>query len=213
MRPMNCVRKLARLRWLRDRLPVPNVLYAADVDETSYLLLSAVPGLIACGDDMPLSPDVVTHLMAQAMQQLHALDIADCPFDHRIDNRLPLAQQRLQAGLVDAADFDADWLGRTPESVWDELLATRPTAEDFVFTHGDHCLPNILLDTEQQTVTGFIDLARAGIADRHQDIALCARSLAYNLGAEWVPLLLDSYGRQHIDSAKMTWYRMLDEFF
>ncbi len=202
-----------RLRWLHGRLPVPDVLYAAEVEDTSYLLMSAVPGLIACAEEMPLAPAVVTRLLAAGMQQMHALAIADCPFDQRIATRLPLAQQRIQANLVDSDDFDAERQGRTPESVFDELLVTHPATEDVVFTHGDYCLPNILIDTDRQTITGFIDLARAGIADRHQDLALCARSLTYNLGEEWVPLLFDIYGREHIDPAKLYWYQMLDELF
>jgi kanamycin kinase/aminoglycoside 3'-phosphotransferase-3 len=30
-------------------------------------------------------------------------------------------------------------------------------------------------------VTGFIDLGNAGIADKYEDIAMCVRSLGYNL--------------------------------
>ncbi|HLX56069.1 MAG TPA: phosphotransferase, partial [Ktedonobacteraceae bacterium] len=59
----------------------------------------------------------------------------------------------------------------------------------------------------------FIDWGRAGIADRYQDLALAARSLAYNFGPGWESLLWEAYGLQTVDAAKIAFYRLLDEFF
>lgn len=202
-----------RLRWLRGRLSVPQVLYAGDADNRRYLLMTAAPGLTAIDPDLTLAPETITRLLAEGMKAMHTLDITDCPYDHRLDQRLLLARGRMMQGLVDEMDFDSDRQGRTANAVYADLLATRPANEDLVFTHGDYCLPNILIDPQQQRISGFIDLGRAGMADRHQDIALCARSLAYNLGASWIPLLFDTYDREHIDPAKIDFYRMLDELF
>ncbi len=51
--------------------------------------------------------------------------------------------------------------------------------KDLVLSHGDYCLPNIC--ATHKKVTGFIDLGRVGLDSKHQDIALCARSILYNL--------------------------------
>ena len=48
--------------------------------------------------------------------------------------------------------------------------------------HGDYCLPNIIL--KEHTVSGYIDVALAGVGDRYQDLALAVRSLAYNNKAD-----------------------------
>ena len=62
-------------------------------------------------------------------------------------------------------------------------------------------------------VSGFVDCGRAGIADPYQDLALCARSIAFNVGAEWVPVLFAKYGIERIDEVRVSWYQLLDEFF
>ena len=42
----------------------------------------------------------------------------------------------------------------------DDLLRKRHDEEDLVFTHGDYCLPNVIIDGEE--VAGFVDWGRAG---------------------------------------------------
>ena len=205
--------EIARLRWLRGRLPVAEVLYAGEDQDTAWLLMTEVPGQIAIDRTLDLSPADITRLLADGMKLIHNLDSQDCPFDHRLERRVALAQARMSQGLVDASEFDHERQGHRPDSVYDRLLETRPASEDLVFTHGDYCLPNILMDSQYHAISGFIDLGRAGIADRHQDIALCVRSLIYNLGAQWVPLLYETYGREFVDPTKIEYYKLLDEFF
>lgn len=90
-------------------------------------------------------------------------------------------------------------------------MRTRPATEDLVFTHGDYCLPNVVINGD--AVSGFIDLGLAGVADRYQDLALGARSLTYNFGLEWVPLFFETYGIVQPAQARIDFYKLLDEFF
>jgi streptomycin 3"-kinase len=55
-------------------------------------------------------------------------------------------------------------------------LRLEPEAADRVVCHGDLCLPNILLDPETLEVSGFVDLGRLGVADRHADLSLLLAS-------------------------------------
>ena len=76
-------------------------------------------------------------------------------------------------------DFDEVRAGHTAVDLFGELLATAPADEDIVFTHGDFCLPNIILDRgadDEVEITGLVDCGGAGIADRYQDIALAVRT-------------------------------------
>jgi kanamycin kinase/aminoglycoside 3'-phosphotransferase-3 len=83
--------------------------------------------------------------------------------------------------------------------------------EDLVFSHGDYCLPNIFLEGGE--ITGFIDLGRAGIADKWQDIALAIRSLEYNLKSDKYIDLFFRYLEIEPDYEKIKYYILLDELF
>lgn len=203
----------ARLEWLAGRLSVPRVLSSSEADGRAFLLMSAVPGYVACHPRVAGDLPRVVRLFAEGMRAIHALDWFGCPFDARLDVKIAAARERMARGEVCEDDFDAVRHGRIAESLLVDLIAARPPTEDLAFTHGDYCLPNILVDAERGEITGFIDLGRAGVADRYQDIALAARSLADNFGSQWAPLLFEAYGLDPVDHAKIAYYQLLDEFF
>jgi aminoglycoside phosphotransferase len=206
-------RELAVMLWLQKRLPVPEVVYYAEHGETQFLLTTALPGLVVYHEGLRDRLADVIRLYAEGLRLIHRLPIESCPFDARLDVKIAAAHRRLIAQAVDEGDFDSERQGRTAESVYTKLLATRPDDEDLVFTHGDYCTPNVLIDPQHMRVSGFIDWGRAGIADRYQDLALAARSIEYNFGAEWVQPFFDAYGITEIDQAKVAFYKLLDEFF
>jgi aminoglycoside phosphotransferase len=113
-------------------------------------------------------------------------------------------------GLVEEEDFDEERQGRTAEGLFEELLATVPTDEDLVFTHGDYCVPNVIL--ENGNLSGFVDWESAGVADRYQDIALLTRSVWYNFGEDWEESMFEIYDIEP-DWKKIDFYKLLDEFF
>ncbi|MFX5464821.1 APH(3') family aminoglycoside O-phosphotransferase, partial [Acinetobacter baumannii] len=63
--------------------------------------------------------------------------MAACPFDQRLATKLAQAEANVAAGLADEEDMDDERLGRTAVSVLEEALASRPSTEDLVVTHGD----------------------------------------------------------------------------
>ncbi len=120
------------------------------------------------------------------------------------------ARARLEAGLVDADDFDEERAGMTARAVWDEMAALLPLAADTVVTHGDYSLDNLIL--RDGAVVGCIDVGRVGLADRYQDLAIAWNGLG-EFGPSLQARFLQSYGIDRPDEQKLRFHLMLDEFF
>lgn len=206
-----------RLGWMHAvGHPVPVVLQYHEWKGREYLLLTAVPGADASIPRPAEKAGAIVSALAAGLRMLHATNISACPFDQSRRVRVAAAEARVRAGQVREVDFDDGRRGRTASDLYAELVDNPPASEDRVFTHGDYCLPNVILvedGTGGFTISGFVDCVHAGIADRYQDLALSARSVAYNLGAEWVPTLFARYGLDHVDESKLAYYQLLDEFF
>lgn len=197
--------EIERLRWLGDTgIPCPEVVDATRYDGRHWLLMSAVPGH-DLAQSYGLGPIECCEIVAQALKTLHGLDPADCPFNHRADFRIAAAKARLDAGLYDGDD------AANATSDYTTLISTRPLHEDLVVTHGDACMPNFL--ARDGRLTGLIDCGRLGVADRYQDLALAARSIARNYGRAFVPAFYAACGITEPDEQKLAWYALLDDFF
>lgn len=199
-----------RLEWLQGHLPVPRVEMFVEDNNCDYLLLSAIPGTIASDDAYKTNVPKLIEQLSAGLRTIHELPIDRCPFDATTHTKIELARERVVNGLVDESDFDESRLGRTAVDLFDELLDAVADGEELVFTHGDYCLPNIVL--QDWKISGFIDWGRAGVADRYQDIALMARSIESNFGSEWVSVLFEACSIEP-DHAKVRFYTLLDEFF
>lgn len=202
--------EIERLQWMaRHGLPAPAVLDVATEQERHWLLMSAVAGQdLASATHLP--PSRVVGLVAAALRALHQLPVAQCPFDHRLELRMAAARHAVDAELVDEEDFDDERLGLTAADAYAQLQSTQPATQDLVVAHGDACLPNFM--AQDQVFTGYIDCGRLGVSDRHQDLALAARSIARNLGQEWVAPFFSAYGMPP-DQRRLAFYCLLDEFF
>jgi aminoglycoside 3'-phosphotransferase-2 len=115
------------------------------------------------------------------------------------------------AAEVDETDFDDRRVGRSAAELFTLLESMPPPEADVVVTHGDACLPNIMATADG--FGGYVDCGRLGVADRYQDLALAARSIAFNLGEQWVVPFFQAYGVPTPDEGKRTYYELLDEFF
>ncbi|TDD71576.1 aminoglycoside 3'-phosphotransferase [Jiangella aurantiaca] len=195
----------ARLTWLR-RQGIP----AAEVLECGpgLLVTAEVPGRPADDDWPPAARDGVVDALAELTRALHALPVADCPFDRRLAVTVPAAL----AADVDLDDLDEVHRGWSREQLTAELLATRPAGEDLVVCHGDLTTQNVLIDPETLTVTGVLDAGRLGVADRWLDLAVATREVTDLGGEDAAARYLRGCGVEP-DPAKQTFYRLLDEFF
>jgi aminoglycoside 3'-phosphotransferase-1 len=202
----------ARLCWLSGRLPTPSVVHFTRTSDAAWLLMTAMPGLTAYQALEAAAPDArfaIVDSLADFLRQFHAIPEDDCPFNSALPYRLAQARRRIDAGLVDADDFDDVRDGWTAEQVWDAIHALRPIADDAVVTHGDFSLDNILMG--DSGVSGCIDAGRVGVADRYQDLAIL-----WNCLDEFDPALQDRlfvrYGLP-LDRRRLDLHLMVDELF
>ncbi|MFC5472296.1 APH(3') family aminoglycoside O-phosphotransferase [Cohnella suwonensis] len=200
------------LDWLHNKMPVPEVLFYEEYQSMDYLLISEIIGLDGSNERLRAKPDELVRVYAEALKDLHALSIADCPLRQTIDKKLEVAHRLIDENLVDESDFEEEYQGWTSLQVYRELQRTRPSSEDLVFAHGDYCLPNILINKDR--LSGFIDLGKAGIADRYQDVALAIRSLRHNYGTnKYSDYFLECYGIDRVDGDKVNYYILMDELY
>jgi aminoglycoside phosphotransferase len=204
-------REKERLVWLQGKLPVPEVVYDGQDDANEFLLMTEIEGINASDKSYESMLPQLMQQLAIGLRTIHEIPFEGCPFDQSLDAKIVEARRRVEQQLVDEEDFDQQRVGRKAEDLAQELVHLKPETEDLVFTHGDYCLPNIIL--KDGRVHGYIDWGRAGIADRYQDIALAIRSIGYNFGNAYVQAFLDAYGLTAVDEAKVHYYQLMDEFF
>lgn len=210
------------MRWLEGKLPAPKILAFELQEEKSFLLMSRVQGEVACAEYYLEHPQVLLKALADALKMCWAVDISDCPNIRDLDAELAEGKYRVENDLVDVDNAEPTTFGEggfeSPEHLLEWLEENRPEPEN-VFSHGDFCLPNVLLVDGK--VNGFIDLGDAGVGDKWRDIALCYRSLKHNFDGtfggkvyeDFKPdLLFEALGMEP-DWEKLNYYILLDELF
>lgn len=210
-------------RWLAGKLPVPEIIESLEENQQHYLLMRRLSGEFACAEKWLQNPQALVPLLAKALQMLWQIPIENCPLDASLRYKLKEAEYNVRHHLCDVADAEEGTYGdggfESPKALL-EWLQNHPPEEDWVFSHGDFCLPNIFL--KEREISGFIDLGRSGIADRYQDIALCYRSLLHNFDGRYNssisypnfdPKMLFEALDMEPDWEKIHYYILLDELF
>ena len=161
------------LRWLRGKLQAPEIICEEQHDDVLYTLMTRIHGEMACSEANMKRPNDTVAAIAEGLRMLWTVDISDCPIRYTLADMIKDAEKHIAA-----ADTSA-WKGHfeTPEKQL-EWLANNMPDDEFVFAHGDYCMPNIMI--EGRKVKGFVDMAQCGAADRWYDISLMQQSLERN---------------------------------
>ncbi len=210
------------MRWLQDKIPVPELLGYEEADGTSYTVMTRISGEMACGEFWMGQPKALVRILAESLKLLWSTDISGCPADRSLDQKLALAAQNVALGLVDTDNVEPETFGpggfRDPEALLHWLVDNRPPEEP-VLSHGDFCLPNVFLNGNG--LSGFIDLGRCGVADKWCDIAILCRSLHHNFSGYYDRRIYPGYDESQLfreleiqpDPELLRYYILLDELF
>ena len=210
------------MRWLEGKLPVPQVLAYEEIEEKAYLLMTRIGGKMSCDTYYLEHPLKLLEALACGLKMLWQVDVTGCPCTRDLDAVLKEARVQVENGIVDVDNVEPETFGEggfeSPKHLLEYLESHRPTFEP-VFSHGDYCLPNVFLEDGQ--VKGFIDLGRAGIGDKWNDIALCYRSLKHNFDGTYGGKVYEDFNPDMLfeklgiepDWDKINYYLLLDELF
>ncbi len=214
-------REAEMTKWLRGKLPVPEVIACERAGGRQFLLMARLPGVMLCDSAVITDAKKTAELLARALEMVSAVDFSDCPYTADLDDELAAARGYVERGEVDIENTDPATFGpggfRDPEHLLMWLEENRPE-EDRRFTHGDMCLPNIL--TKNGQISGFLDLGSAGVGDPWRDITIARRSLHDNTdgchghthpGFD-ADVLFDILSVRP-DREKLRYYLLLDELF
>ncbi len=203
----------AILRWLDGKIAVPRVLYSEKTAQFEFLLLSEIAGLPSFATELRKNTGKTLREIARSLRMLHAIPIDDCPFDERLEKKLAVIDRKIRNNEIDTTDLEPENENCSISTLYARVHdISQNVVEDLVFTHGDFCMPNILICETQ--FSGLIDMGRAGISDRYQDIALMLRSLKHNgFNHTHCELFLYEYGITQPDYTKIELYTLVDEFY
>ncbi len=191
------LREYTTLSWIKGRILAPEAIYNHNSSEISFLLTTAVTGTPIYQVPKIALPDAMI-AAAQALRLIHSIPILGCPYTNTLRNRLD------KIHTLNLNDDQKAILNRLETSLPFEILT---------FTHGDFCLPNILVTNTH--LNGVIDWDSSGIADPYIDLASAAWSIEYNFPDEAEGLLnifLKAYGAD-IDERKFDYYLDLNQLY
>lgn len=198
-----------RLLWLSSRLPVPAVELFLEMGEMEYLLTRALEGVDCASLDSIRDAERSLDVLREALALLHSVPIEDCPFDQGISVRLAQAAERVERGEIEVEFDDA------PKALLDHLVATAPSFERKIASHGDLSLPNIIINDGR--LSGFIDVGRFGVADLYQDVAILLKSATapYNPLFNDLPVeeMIKNLIGGELDRSRIRWFQDLEELF
>ena len=201
-------KEVERLDWVSDTLNTPSIELQYFDAGKSVVMLTELPGLPA-HEAIHLSEmrDII-RVFARELRRIHELPIQECPFLGEVTDELERAVARCNSGSLDVINFRKQ-TGRTPLNAVNYLRSNVEKMKDLVFTHGDYCLPNLILD--QNKASGILDWGLAGVADRNRDFMSAELTIKRNFGPEWIPLFYRELGLQP-DKERVYFFWLLDRF-
>ena len=180
--------------------------------EQDWLLTRAVPGEDCTFPKYHEDPKRLCDTTATLLRQLHEESTEGCPVTNRCGAYLANARKSYETGFCELDLFpEQEWSFSSVEEAWQIVAKNGKFLKNDTLLHGDYCLPNIMLD--DWTFTGFIDVGRGGIGDRHIDIFWGVWTLFFNLKTNaYDNRFLDVYGRDRIEPELLRTVAALEVF-
>ncbi|MFE9242977.1 phosphotransferase [Nocardiopsis sp. NPDC006938] len=215
--------EVSRATWLRrSGLTVPRVLERerSAAGPPRWVVFSHLPGTPAHEPGVALEHPRLVELLAEAARTVHDSPVSPVGgvVSHEgLGEELERAWERVDSGLVRRSWKGSRYEGTDPARALAEVERRVERAGPLreVVTHGDFCLPNVLVTADRRW--GLVDLGRAGVADPHRDLSAMVGSLLSRLNPHFgrtdADRFLDAYGRDRVDPELISLHFGVDDFF
>ncbi len=199
-----------RLLWLDGSGGAPRLVAtgrAAEGDEALVLELDENSSPVA-GGVLPVNPELLVTELGKALRGLHEIPTAGCPFESDTALHFESMVEAVERGRVEPTP-DGPYAGRTPAelvAILGDLLAGMEESAS-AFIHAGLALERVWFAPDGvMTITGW---DRAGLGDRHLDLAAAATSVAAHFGPATVAPLLEAYGLDDVDVRSLDAHQLL----
>ena len=198
-----------KLTWLKEKLPIPDVITFIQENETDYLITSEVKGDMLCSKYYQDNPLKGIQVLKAAFDKIKKVNITNCPFNNTNNIKISLIKKRIENNLVDERNLSdkAKEKFQNLKNMMAYLEENKPK-EELMFSFGDISLPNVIANKER--LIGFIDLGECGIADKWLDLAICEKSIIRNYGIEYVDMFYEALGIER-EADKVEYYLFMLE--
>jgi aminoglycoside phosphotransferase len=213
--------EISRTAWMaRFGLSTPRVLERESREDgpPRWVVSTHLPGVAAHEPETARAHPRLIELLAEAARTIHASEVGAVEvFRERLEENLERARERVAAGLVHRSWRGSRYAGTDPARALAEVERRVGRAGPLpeVVTHGDFCLPNVLVTADGGW--GLVDLGQAGVADPHRDLAAMVGSLLSPLNPQFgqadADRFLDAYGRDRVDPELLSLHFGVDDFF
>lgn len=193
-------------------IPIPKVSYFADLGAGAVLISERFKGrpLHECMVDIESAH--VVELAKEVLEALWSAEISPGDLPIAAMEELEDIQELMSHNLLDLACFKKN-TGKNPSELMNKALTQIQGHDVNVVSHGDLCLPNILVNEDFDWV--LIDWGKGGKGDKSRDLAALEGSFARNNDERLFQELVSSCELTIQESlrAKMDLYTSLDNYW
>ncbi len=198
-----------KISWAKDKLPVPQKAAAQSIPGVSLLLTRTIEGTPGFEMIKTILPNRLVAQLLRAADVLRATDVSNFPFDPP-EWTEPKGVEKNLGKLVMSRDkhreLHPDFSRLTLNEI-KGILDAGPVGETNVLSHGDWCMPNILVGPDGR-MTGIVDLGGLHIGNENLDPAIMSLTLRANMGDPWEKQYLEAYSLG-IDDQAVTYQRLI----
>jgi len=182
-----------KVNWASNVLPVANKAFVKKLAGISIMFTKTLDGSPSFDLVGKLPSDKIVAGITEATKLMRSVSTANVPFaapGWTRENYVEANLGKLATSKNKHRQLHPDFSRLTLKELRD-IVDQGPGNQIRVLTHGDWCMPNIMMDDEGR-VTGIVDLGELHVGDEKLDPAIMSWTIRANMGNQWEDRYLNS---------------------